>query len=500
MRAYFTAVCSAALLCVTAARAGDLQQGSTFHADIARTGNFVVPGLNWIKAARLHRETAFDGTTTGNVNTQPLYWRAPGASHGMVIVATDRDMVEALDSVTGSVIWRRLLGRPDPHPVPNCGTARDEGVYSTPVIDPASGTLYTAGSIKGDAGRDQYGMWALSLKDGGVLPGWPIIISTALASFGRHFIPLVHDQRTALTLANGTVYAGFAANHGDCGSYHGWIVGVDAKTAAINGSWRARGERGGVWATGGVTSDGTSLFAATGNAIEQGWEDGETVFRFDPHLHRVMDTADYFVPTDFESLDNQDLDLGGMAPLPLDIPDSDGNTAHWILQIGKGGVVYILNRNNLGGIGGEVYHKKVAEAAVVVKGAEFPTASGATFVFPGIGPGCPAGSSGMGLIALGIAATPAPSVNTQWCAPQGSLGVPSVTTTDGVTDPVVWITTTGNQYLLGYRGDTGALIAQTGPDNDCLATITAHTTVLSAEGRLFTGGQGKVCAFGFTSG
>ena len=499
MRSMTLALCLTLLASTWIARADDLSQGATYHADAARSGDFVMPGLTWASAPSMQRVTGFAGVTTGNVNNQPLYWRAPGASHGMVVATTDQNVVQAFDPITGTSLWRTALGPVDLQPIPNCGLPRDQGIYGTPVIDPSKGVLYVVGSIRDADGSDQYGVWALSLADGAVQTGWPVMIASGLAQLGKRFDTIIHDQRTALTLVNGRLYAGFAANNGDCSNYHGWVVGLDTGTATVVAGWRSRAIRAGVWATGGVVSDGASLFGTTGNAIEPDhWADGETVFRFAPTLVRVTSTHDFFVPADYATLDQDDYDLGGSAPLPIDLPLPDGGVARWLLQIGKGGVAYILDRANLGGVGGELAATAVAKPPIIVTGVAFPTTSGVTFAFPAVGTGCP-GSTAAGIVALGVAAIPQPSVTTQWCAPpEGSLGIPIATTTDGRTDPIIWVTTgAGSTFLLGLRGDTGVSVFKSPVENDCLASVPRHTTILAAEGRLFIGAQGRVCAFAF---
>ena len=89
MRAVLVAIALTMALASVAGAADDVTQGATFHADPARSGNYVVPGLTWATAGRMQRVVSFDGSATGNVNAQPLYWRAPSAATGMVVIATD---------------------------------------------------------------------------------------------------------------------------------------------------------------------------------------------------------------------------------------------------------------------------------------------------------------------------------------------------------------------------------------------------------------------------
>src|SRR5207302_7885599 len=90
------------------------QSGSvpTYHGRADRSGNFAVPGLTWEKARSVHSVRGFSAAVSGHVYAQPLYWRAPGASAGVLLVATEEDKVHALDAATGEEVGRRGGGKP----------------------------------------------------------------------------------------------------------------------------------------------------------------------------------------------------------------------------------------------------------------------------------------------------------------------------------------------------------------------------------------------------
>jgi hypothetical protein len=44
---------------------------STYHADAARSGHYVVPGLTLARAGDMRRDAAFDGRVPGHVYAQP---------------------------------------------------------------------------------------------------------------------------------------------------------------------------------------------------------------------------------------------------------------------------------------------------------------------------------------------------------------------------------------------------------------------------------------------
>ena len=75
--------------------------------------------------------------------------------------------------------------------------------------------------------------------------------------------------------------------------------------------------RGGIWGVGGVASDGTDIFVATGNTVNTNgnWGGGEAVIRFQPGPVFSGSTTDYWAPMNWLSLDNEDADIGGSGPI-----------------------------------------------------------------------------------------------------------------------------------------------------------------------------------------
>ena len=312
----------------------------TYHNQPDRSGNFVVPSLSWLRARSLHLDQNFHAQFSGHVYAQPLYWHAPGSPSGMLLVATEENTVSALDAKTGKEIWRRSLGAPVPRSALSCGDIDPLGITGTPVIDEPSQAVYLDAAT-GEPDGVHHRIFALSLADGSPRPGWPIDVATALEARQQSFTARDQNQRGALTILNGAVYVPFGGHFGDCGQYHGWVVGVPLNDPRTLMSWSTRGRGGGIWAPGGISSDGRDLYVATGNALNASrWSDGEAVFRLTPDLRRSDRPQDFFALKDWRELDQQDADLGGTNPLPIDVPVANGNQA-LLLALGKDRHAYL---------------------------------------------------------------------------------------------------------------------------------------------------------------
>src|SRR5215471_3248554 len=160
--------------------AAQQQPGLSDHDGAGRSGNFVVPALTWDKASALHLDRSFDAHASGHLYAQPLYWRPPGSNAAMLIVATQDDVVEAFDARTGKQLWRRSVGRPVSRYSLPCGNIHPLGITGTPVIDPADEAVYFDAAVEQTNGP-RHEVFGLSLKDGTVLPGWPVDVAAALA-------------------------------------------------------------------------------------------------------------------------------------------------------------------------------------------------------------------------------------------------------------------------------------------------------------------------------
>jgi outer membrane protein assembly factor BamB len=489
--------------------------GATGHASVlqhhnnaSRDGFYVDPALSRAAIAQLHVDPAFAGATiSGPTYAQPLYLAGANGGPDLVIVATEQNHVYAFDaSQGGKPVWDQPLGMPLPRSRlatlrSGCGNIDPLGVTGTPVIDGATRTMYVDAMIIANANATaQHQIFALDADSGVIKPGWPVDLNSKVVAGSTTFDSLVQNQRGALALLDGKVFVPFGGHIGDCSTYHGWIVGVSTSDPSQVSAWVTRALAGGVWAPGGISSDGRSLFFATGNTENQSntftappaWQDGETIFRLPPSLVASGQTADSFTPTNWAALDDADTDVGGTAPLVVNVPGATPSAL--LIGLGKDGNAYLLDRSNLGGITNPLTLASVASGSIITAAAAYTTLQASYVVFKGTGKGCPSGQSG-GLATFKISGTSPPAVSMAWCGGPATQTSPAVSATDAQgTDAVVWIVGNDNK-LYGLDGDTGKSIFAGGASADTMSTVQKFIPPIVANGRVFVAANNQVYAF-----
>jgi outer membrane protein assembly factor BamB len=175
----------------------------------------------------------------------------------MVIAATESNSVYALNATTGTMIWQRNdLGTPVPRANLPCGNIDPVGITGTPVVDLPSRALFFDAMTTPDGGATKkHLIYSLKVDTGETNPGWPVDVSVAVPGFTS----AIQNERGALGLVGGRVYVPYGGHAGDCGDYHGWLVGVDIINPASVMSWATTASKGGAWSVGGVASDGKVL-------------------------------------------------------------------------------------------------------------------------------------------------------------------------------------------------------------------------------------------------
>ncbi|HVX63177.1 MAG TPA: LamG-like jellyroll fold domain-containing protein, partial [Pirellulales bacterium] len=290
--------------------------------------------------------------------------------HNVVIVATEHDTVYAFDADGSSAapLWQVSFIDPAAGitPIPAGDTLElvdipnEVGITGTPVIDPATGTLYLVADTKVVAnGATTYyqTLHALDITTGAEKFGEPVVIQATVPGTGSDsvngmvtFNPLYQNQHSGLLLSNGVVYIAFSSHGDDFPDWHGWVFGYDATTLqqvmVYNDS--PNGNGGGIWmGADGLASDSTGdIYFTTGNAdfdANTGGADyGDSAERISPSGTVV----DYFTPYDQAALNDADLDLGSGGLLLL--PTQSGPYPHEMIFSGKGGTIYVVNRDNMG--------------------------------------------------------------------------------------------------------------------------------------------------------
>lgn len=469
------------------------------HLHGSRDGAYVDARVTKTAAASVVIDPAFHAKVDGILYAQPLYvdgWK-PGKD--AILVATDQNHVTALDAANGAVLWDIVLGPPvnQALSLPCGGPYPWYGVTGTPVIDLTTRTLYAESFQTPDGGNTKkHYLYALSIDDGKTRPGWPVDVAAKVSGFD----PTHEHDRGGLALIAGILYAPYSGLNGDCGDYHGYVVGVSTTDPTKVGAYATTADKGGIWAS--VTSDGESVYAVTGNTTgASSWGGGEAILRFTQLARFSGATADYFTPSNWQSLDNSDSDLGSSAAVFFDVPGATPETLG--IVNGKGGVVHLLDRGNLGGVGtgdgqnGEgVFSLSVGSEMKGVASA-YVTTKGHYVVLRADNPVsvCPNGTNG-DLLALRVTTTSPPKLVPAWCANSQGAGAPIATTTDGKSNPLVWIESAqGSERLLAFDGDTGAAVYTGGGAAEQLSAIQHWTSPIVAKGRFFVGGNGKVYAF-----
>jgi hypothetical protein len=463
------------------------------HAGPRRNGIYIDSTLTTASAATFHLDPTFSAAITGNTYAQPLYLANGPGGRGTLYVATESNQVSALDAGTGAALWRVSLGTPVPLSNQPCGNIDPLGVTGTPIIDGVGRTLYVAAMTTPDGTTSRQRVFALSVDDGSVKPGWPVDVEGM--TFGSAtFDSSVQNQRGALALVGGRLYVPYGGHFGDCGDYHGWLVGISTANPADRVAWATSAQGGGCWGPSGVASDGSSLFIATGNTFSAStWSGGEAVLRLTAGPVFSGSASDFFAPSDWQALDTNDLDLGGTGPVLIDLPGATPSTL--TVALGKNGVLYVLDRSALGGVGGQISSTTVASNEIINAAVAWTGPAGAMVVFKGNGIGCPTGQSG-DLTAALIPPSSTPTGAVRWCATQSGLGSPMVTTTDGSASPIVWsVGAEGDLRLHGFDGNTGAVVFAGGGASDLLGPVRRYQTPILANGKIYVAGDGAVYAF-----
>jgi len=212
-----------------------------------------------------------------------------------------------------------------------------------------------------------------------------------------------------------------------------------------------------------------------------------------PSLVFSAQPADFFLPNDWRYLDDTDLDLGGVGPVLFTVPGPA--PASFAMALGKNGMAYLLDSNNLGGqsVGG-LFSARVTADEIITAAAAYTTSQGSYVVFRGQGTSCPGGAAG-DLTAIRVNGSP-PLFSTAWCATQNGAGAPIATATDGRANAIVWsVGAEGDNRLRGFDGDTGQVLFAGGGPMEAMGNVRRFQTPIVAKGRIFVAADDRIYAF-----
>jgi hypothetical protein len=355
----------------------DLAGVFTYHNDVSRDGaNTKEYALTTANVATSTFGKLFSCAVDGAVYAQPL-WVANvtigGTKHNVVIVATQHDTAYAFDADSNAnpcvPLWQ-TTGATSLIPAGetwvtsgdvSCGDLAPEiGIVGTPVIDPVTRTIYLVAKTKvGGTITFHQRLHALDLSTGTEKLGGPADIHASVSGTGNgssgnppmvSFDPSLNGQRPALLLENGHVIVSWAS-HCDFGPYLGWVMSYSASSLTQEGAFSTspNGALSGVWMSGnGPATDGNdNIYLATGNGSWDGVANfGDSIVKLGAPSAGGFPVADYFTPLNQASLSNVDEDLGSGGLLLL--PSISGAHPHLLVQAGKEGKIYLVDRDNMG--------------------------------------------------------------------------------------------------------------------------------------------------------
>ena len=348
-------------------------------------------------------------TLSSSVDSAPVYLShvaTPGGTKNLLFFLSENGKVIALDAATGSEAWSHQ-------------TSGRQPTTASPAVDPNRRFVYSYGT-DGNAHKYQVGDGTEIL--GG---GWPQPITLK---------PGVEKGASGLTIATSD-----GANHlvvvtdgyiGDGGDYQGHLVSINLASGAQHtfnamcsdktihfvlkgtpGSNDCGDVRSGIWGRGGATFDAAThrVYIATGNghfnanAGGFNWGDSVLALNVDGTGSGAGLPHDSYTPSDYQALEDTDIDLGSVSPAILPVPAAS-TVRHLGMQVGKDAQLRLIDLDNMSGahapghVGGELQILPVPQGGRGMR--EQPSvwvnhADGATWLFIG-------NSKGLSGVELGL--------------------------------------------------------------------------------------------------
>jgi hypothetical protein len=386
------------------------------------TETTLTPAL--VQSKGLVRVKSLMVTDDPRIEATPLYVPGlvvNGKPHNVVFVASMGNHVFAFDADAPQgkdLLWMStLLGNPlnpakDPASGPNAtvvdlyGINKLWGILSTPVIDVDANQMYIVNWVatSTDGKSRALRLHHIGLSDGKEIGTGQPLTGTLTDASGKPVIDshrkaviLEPDQkqRAALLLSplhgpHKTLFIGITGGEVP-GDPHGWMVAVDVDTFKQTAAFPTtqQGFGGGIWqgAGGPASDDQGNVYVMTGNGgFDIRKAAGDTSAGTIVNFNGTTDFAESFIKFKYQRTgqgslklddwfiafldstrngqgnpDYQDQDLGSGAPI---LPAG----TNLLMGAGKDGVLYVLDRNNLG--------KKIADATALKQPPFFATFNG----------------------------------------------------------------------------------------------------------------------------
>jgi hypothetical protein len=325
--------------------------------DVARTGANRQEGvLNPSNVDATHFGKLFLRKVDDSVYALPLIVAGldiSGNRHNVLFIASMGNTVYAFDAddpAQSEPLWSRNLGTPAPGdswigPV-------HHGILGTPFIDVPTGTLYVVAMV---AKEDEYNLWvnALDIYNGRPKYNSPQLLSFPFAgSEGTLTNVKGALQRAGLLMIDDVLYIAFANIVPDPDDQHwsqeGFVQTFNARDLHERYAvfqTTPSGRKGGIWQGGrGIAADGHGhIYLSTAGGSYDGVTNfGSSTLKF---AGRGLKLADWFTPENHEYLFLQNIDMsaGGVTLIP---------NSPLMFAGGKEGVVFLLNRNDMGKLEG----------------------------------------------------------------------------------------------------------------------------------------------------
>jgi hypothetical protein len=409
-----------------------------------------------------------------SVDSAPVYAAGiatPAGTKDLLFLLGKNGRLMAIDAADGSEVWHQATSGPQP-------------TTASPAIDPGRQYVYSYGV---DGNVHKYAIGSGAEITGG---GWPqpITLKTGVEK-GAGGLTIAHSGASTFLLVVTDGYIG------DGGDYQGHLVSIDLASGTQHvfnamcsdrtihfvlngtpGTDDCAGRQSGIWGRGGATFDAATnrVYITTGNgtfnANTGGFHWGDSVLALHPDGTGAGGglPLDSYTPTNYQSLQDTDVDLGSVSPAILPVPAGSA-IAHLGLQAGKDGKLRLIDLDDMSGQGGPAHVGGEIQLIDVPQGHNgFPSdrmreqpavwvdpSDQSTWVFAGNG-------SGLSGLQLGLDGSNRPQLIARWT---------KAGATNASTSPVV---ANGVLYTAGPCADGGLCVSARTPSTGDVLWSSPH--------------------------